>query len=66
MSDAHLLSASLEAARVSDVGRTSQTIVARIRPDNTTSIALFEGAGFRQTGTDLVAGVPCLVLALPR
>jgi RimJ/RimL family protein N-acetyltransferase len=35
--------------------------VARIRPENAASIALFGSAGFEPTGTDTVAGTPCLV-----
>ena len=40
-----------------DVG----VFIARIRPDNAASIALFVGAGFDPAGTDSVAGTPCLV-----
>jgi RimJ/RimL family protein N-acetyltransferase len=54
-----LLDAALDAGR-RDTSLAARRFVARIRPDNTASIALFTGAGFRPAGDDLCNGVPCL------
>jgi RimJ/RimL family protein N-acetyltransferase len=58
-----LLSAGLEAAR-RDGSLGVQTFVARIRPDNKASAALFRGAGFRVVEQSICNGIPCLVLDL--
>lgn len=42
-----------------------RTFVARIRPDNAASLALFRGAGFRDAGRGTVHGEPCLILERP-
>ncbi len=49
------------AAGVADPGLGARVFVARIRPGNRASVALFAGAGFEPAGTDEVAGVRCLV-----
>jgi RimJ/RimL family protein N-acetyltransferase len=48
-----------EARRDASLGATGFT--ARIRPENTPSIALFTGAGFRQTGELEIDGLRCLL-----
>jgi spore coat polysaccharide biosynthesis protein SpsF len=48
------------AAVLADAGERVRGFVARIRPDNAASIALFEAAGFRAHGPDTVAGVGCM------
>jgi UDP-2,4-diacetamido-2,4,6-trideoxy-beta-L-altropyranose hydrolase len=53
-----LLAAGLVAAR-REVG-TIPGIVARIRPANAPSIALFEGAGFVRRSLGICAGAPCV------
>lgn len=55
-----LLDAGLEAG-TTDPDLQAGAFVARIRPENAASIALFEGAGFRRIATDEVAGIACLV-----
>ena len=55
-----LLAAGL-AAGLADPDLAVEVFVARIRPDNAASIALFMGAGFHAAGTDEEAGVPYLV-----
>jgi RimJ/RimL family protein N-acetyltransferase len=55
-----LLEAGL-AAGLADSDLDVAVFVARIRPENAASIALFAGAGFEPAGTDTVAATPCLV-----
>jgi UDP-2,4-diacetamido-2,4,6-trideoxy-beta-L-altropyranose hydrolase len=55
-----LLRLALDEAR-RDEGLDPVAFIARIRPDNATSIALFTGAGFRRIGTTEVRGMPCLL-----
>jgi RimJ/RimL family protein N-acetyltransferase len=55
-----LLKAGL-AAGLADPDLQIEVFVARIRPDNAASLALFGGAGFRLSGMGEVAGVPCVV-----
>jgi len=55
-----LLDAGL-AAGLADPDLHIEDFVARIRPDNAASLALFVGAGFRLAGTDEVGGFACLV-----
>jgi RimJ/RimL family protein N-acetyltransferase len=57
-----LLRAALEEARRDDALRPTG-FVARIRPDNAASIALFTGAGFHPAGVTDVAGWRCLLYA---
>jgi UDP-2,4-diacetamido-2,4,6-trideoxy-beta-L-altropyranose hydrolase len=59
-----LLRLALDEAR-RDAGLQPLAFIARIRPDNATSIALFSGAGFRRIGTTEVRGQPCLVYEAP-
>jgi len=59
-----MLEAALAAARA-DPDLPVMAFVARIRPDNAPSLALFAGAGFRPAGVGEVAGVPCLVYERP-
>jgi UDP-2,4-diacetamido-2,4,6-trideoxy-beta-L-altropyranose hydrolase len=59
-----LLEAGL-AAGLADPALHIEVFVARIRPGNVASLALFDRAGFRAAGTDVVAGVPCLVYERP-
>lgn len=40
------------------------TLVARVRPDNRPSTALFEGFGFRERGPATCNGVPCITYEL--
>lgn len=54
-----------EAASADDGGPPIRTFVARIRPDNAASLALFAGAGFHDAGTGTVHGEPCRVLERP-
>ena len=54
-----LLGAAIEAA-LADRELDARRFVARIRPDNAPSIALFTGAGFSRTGAGSCNGVPCL------
>ena len=54
-----LLAAALDAGRGDDA-LAATSFVARIRPGNAASIALFEGAGFRHALTTDVDGVSCL------
>ena len=55
-----LLRLALDEAR-RDQGLAPVAFLARIRPDNATSIALFAGAKFRRIGMTEVRGMPCLV-----
>ena len=55
-----LLRSALDEAR-RDVQLSATGFAARIRPDNPVSIALFTGAGFRQTGESEVNGARCLL-----
>ncbi len=55
-----LLEAGLSAG-LADPDLDAAVLVARIRPENAASVALFGGAGFEPAGTGVVAGVPCLV-----
>lgn len=55
-----LLEGALDAAR-HDTELAPTAFVARIRPDNAASIALFSGAGFRPDATIEIAGLACLV-----
>jgi RimJ/RimL family protein N-acetyltransferase len=55
-----LLAAALEAGRDDDE-LAATGFVARIRPENAASIALFEGAGFRLATSTEVDGMACLV-----
>jgi RimJ/RimL family protein N-acetyltransferase len=55
-----LLQAGLDTAG-EDRDLAARTFVARVRPDNGASIALFEGAGFRLAAITKVDGQPCLV-----
>jgi RimJ/RimL family protein N-acetyltransferase len=57
---ATLLALALDEAR-RDAALGPKAFIARIRPDNAASIALFAGAGFRRIGTTEVRGFPCLV-----
>ncbi|HEY7702377.1 MAG TPA: GNAT family N-acetyltransferase [Candidatus Limnocylindrales bacterium] len=57
---ATLLALALDEAR-RDATLGPAAFIARIRPDNAASIALFAGAGFRRIGTTEVRGFPCLV-----
>ena len=59
-----LLHAALRAAR-GDADLDARTFVARIRPENATSVALFEGAGFLLAAETEVDGQPCLVFEVP-
>jgi RimJ/RimL family protein N-acetyltransferase len=54
-----LLHAALDAARAEEA-LNAHRFLARIRPDNVASIALFRGAGFSETGSGSCNGVPCL------
>jgi RimJ/RimL family protein N-acetyltransferase len=58
-----LLAAALEAGR-RDATLRPTAFVARIRPGNAASIALFAGADFRQVATIEVEGLTCLVYEL--
>jgi RimJ/RimL family protein N-acetyltransferase len=58
-----LLAAALGVARA-DPGLDARFFVARIRPDNVASIALFAGAGFHFADRTECNGVPCLVYEL--
>jgi RimJ/RimL family protein N-acetyltransferase len=55
-----MLAAAVEAGRADDA-LAATAFVARIRPGNAASVALFEGAGFRLATTTQVDGQPCLV-----
>ncbi len=58
-----LLGAGLDAALADGAdGPPIRTFVARIRPDNAASVALFAGAGFHDAGEGAVHGAPCRVL----
>jgi len=58
-----LLKAGLAAGRA-DPDLKARAFVARIRPGNIASLALFGGLGFQPAGTHDVAGVTCLVYEL--
>ncbi len=58
-----LLHAALTAGRA--LADPPESFVARIRPDNATSLALFRGAGFAGDRLTSVNGIACLVLELP-
>jgi len=58
-----LLAAALEMARADRV-LDPRTFVARIRSDNTISMALFAGAGFHRGASTECVGVPCYVYEL--
>lgn len=58
-----LLQAGIAAGQADQTLR-AEVFVARIRPDNAASLALFSGVGFRPVGTDVVAGMRCLVYEL--
>ena len=55
-----MLAVALEAAR-RDAELAPTAFVARIRPGNAASIALFRAAGFRPYATTEIRGSPCLV-----
>jgi ribosomal protein S18 acetylase RimI-like enzyme len=55
-----LLEVGLAAAR-GDAAFGAAGFLARVRPDNAASVALFRGAGFAEVGRDVVNGVACLV-----
>lgn len=55
-----LLRAALDEAR-GDASLGATGFMARIRPENAASIALFSGAGFRQTGEREINGLRCLL-----
>jgi RimJ/RimL family protein N-acetyltransferase len=55
-----LLRAAMDAAR-GDTSLGATGFTARIRPENTASIALFAGAGFRPTGELEMNGLRCLL-----
>ena len=57
-----LLDAALQAAS-RDEDLAARAFIARIRPENPISQALFEGAGFRLLSATEVNGVPCLLYA---
>ena len=57
----HLLAAGLLAAGA-DPALAGTTLIARVRPQNRASLALFHGAGFAELDRTTVAGQPCLVL----
>ncbi len=57
-----LLQAALAAGRA--MADPPQRFVARVRPDNEASLALFRGAGFAGDQITSVNGIPCLVLEL--
>jgi RimJ/RimL family protein N-acetyltransferase len=59
-----LLAAGLAAGR--DLFGPDGRFVARIRPENLVSLALFRSAGFGQERPDVVNGIPCLALERPR
>ena len=59
-----LLRAGLEAGRA-DPDLRADVFVARIRPDNAASIALFTGSGFLFVGSEDVRGEEALVYELP-
>jgi RimJ/RimL family protein N-acetyltransferase len=60
-----LLAAALDAGRA-DPELGARMFVARIRPDNRSSIALFVGGGFHLAAADQVCnGVPCVVYERP-
>jgi len=58
-----LLAAAVEAAR-GDPTFAPVALLARVRPENGASLALFRGAGFREIGGDVVNGLPCRVFRL--
>jgi RimJ/RimL family protein N-acetyltransferase len=59
-----LLSAALDAGR-EDPRLHVERYVARIRPENAASIALFTGLGFRPAGTTTISGQDVLIYELP-
>jgi RimJ/RimL family protein N-acetyltransferase len=61
----HALLAAGLTAGMADPHLRPGVFVARIRPDNAASIALFTGAGFVPVGEDEVAGIRCLVYERP-
>jgi len=59
-----LLAAGLDAGRA-DQDLAARAFIARIRPDNRASVALFSGAGFGRVAESVCNGVPCLVYERP-
>jgi len=58
-----LLATAIETGRA-DAAFGLTGFLARVRPDNAASLALFRGAGFAETGREVVNGLPCVVFRL--